>query len=164
MLMDAAHIVYVDLTQKISSMKSFLITLIFCMALNFSFGQSFTDTAKTDIKLARELVFSRAEYMPEFRFGLRALADSLKQYLLQTTFEFKPVKIAVVLTVNKSGDITDVQMPETADNPPADLIKKSLLATSGMWIPAKQNEHIVPCYKKLLLRFSKDDLKIVNDK
>ncbi len=65
------------------------------MALNFSFGQSLADTAKTGINPARDLVFTRAEYMPEFRFGFGALADSLKQYLLQTTFEFKPMKMTV---------------------------------------------------------------------
>lgn len=145
-------------------MRSFFITLIFLMIVDFSFGQSMPDSTNNEIRPRRDLVFTRAEIMPVYKFGLRALADSIKKSLLKEGFEFSPAKISVVLKVSKYGDITDVQVADGDEISQADLIKKSLGATTGMWIPAKQNEHVVPCYKKLLLHFSKTDLKISNDK
>lgn len=145
-------------------MRSFFITLIFFLAVDFSFGQSIPDSTNNEMRPRRDLVFTRAEIMPEYKFGLRALADSIKKSLMQEGFEFSPARISVVLTVSKYGDVTDVQISANKKNSQADLIKKSLEATTGMWIPAKQNEHVVPCYKKLLLHFSKNDLKISNYK
>ena len=145
-------------------MKSFFIALIFCLALNFSFGQSFPDTTKkTVIKPDRDLVFTRAEIMPEFKFGLPSLADSIKQDLLKTASEFSPAEIYFVLLINRSGDVTNVQIPNDNYYPKSDQVKKFLLTTSGMWLPAKQNGHIVSCYKKLFFVFSEHDLKIENN-
>lgn len=145
-------------------MRSFFITLMIFLTADFSFGQSIPDSINNEMRPRRDLVFTRAEIMPEYKFGLRALADYIKKSLLQEGFEFSPAKISVVLTVSKYGDVTDVQVSANKKNSQVDLIKKSLEATTGMWIPAKQNEHVVPCYKKLLLHFSKNDLKISNDK
>ncbi|MEO8111419.1 MAG: hypothetical protein ABI594_15350 [Ginsengibacter sp.] len=144
-------------------MRSLFICIIFSAALNFSFGQSIQDSAGSETRPGKILVFSRAEIMPEFKFGLRALEDSVKQYLLKTDFKFPGTNIHVVLTVSKSGDITGVQILNDSETLQAGLLKKSLVATSGSWIPAKQNEHIVSCYKKLSLNFSGTNLKISND-
>ena len=112
--------------KQIDSMRSFFISLIFLTILNFSFGQSTPDSTNKEIRSRRDLVFTRAEIMPEYKFGLPALADSVKKSLLKDGFEFSPAKISVVLTVSKYGDVTDVRISARAEISQADLIKKSL--------------------------------------
>lgn len=48
------------------------------MIVDFSFGQSIPDSTNNEMRPQRDLVFTRAEIMPEYKFGLRALADSIK--------------------------------------------------------------------------------------
>lgn len=94
------------------------------MIVNSSFGQSVPDNTNNEIRPRRDLVFTRAEIMPEYKFGLPALADSIKKSLMKDGFEFSPAKISVVLTASKYGDVSNVEVLTSNEISQADLIKK----------------------------------------
>jgi hypothetical protein len=141
-----------------------LIALTLLFIPLFSFGQSGSDTARKITIDTDDRTFTRAEVMPQFQNGWTALADSLKQELHKQYSHFERAIIYVQMTVQKSGEITDVRLVQAspADSRMIDPLMGALKKTSGSWAPAQQNGRLVRCYKIITVTFEKKDILVTD--
>jgi len=101
-------------------------------------------------------VFSLSEVMPDFKYGVRKFADSLKLYLQNNNAPPITGSAKFELTILRSGEIENVSLilTDIDDKNSIEIIEKALKGLSSQWLPGKQNGFLVCVYRRIGLNFS----------
>jgi len=129
---------------------------------NLSFAQNSIWDSKNKKTLAEDCddrVFEKVETLPSVSISLDAYADSLSSFLKRRQINLKRKKAILSFIVTSHSEIFDLKFISPILDKEDDL-EAAFLGFSNLWLPAKQNSHIVCSYVKLELSFTKDKLGI----
>ena len=107
-------------------------------------------------------IFDRAEFMPEYPGGEKALVKFLKINLKYPTENLEPgsqIKVIAKFVVDKNGKVTEIEIQKSGGKDFDDEVMRTMkkMQTSVTWIPGKQNGRNVAVYFYLPVVFQSQD-------
>ena len=139
-----------------------LIIIIGSILPNLLFAQKHiwdTENKKTLAEDCHNKVFDKVETLPSLIVSLDAYADSVRFFLKQKQINLKGKKVIFRFIVTSRSEIFDLTLISPVLDEQEDL-EASILNFSNLWVPARQNSHIVCSYVNLEMSFAKDKLDI----
>lgn len=134
-----------------------IMTLLFCSANLAVLGQLNKDGSQGSVQTIEwDQTFVRAEKMPSFKNGFKALADTLKRQLPDSILNIPQTQCLFTLIIAKSGEVVKIE-PKT-EAPIRHQLIEALKHTK--WIPARQNGYNVNCYKSIWIKLGDKKLKV----
>jgi len=109
-----------------------------------------TTTSLKEAIRSIKLIFSRAEYNPEFPGGQEAWDKYIEQFCKRHAAEIRaegPAEITIHFTVHMKGQISDPEVKLNRNDSKLSELAKQAILESPLWIPATQNGRKVACYK-----------------
>jgi hypothetical protein len=110
-------------------------------------------------KACNDKLFTQVEVLPDFKKGISAFEDSLASYLKKKNAFPQKGNVTFSFVVTTKSKVLDIRKEE-GDTQFEEVIQEALISIPDMWIPAKQNSHIVCAIVLLRIEFSKDKLKV----
>jgi hypothetical protein len=143
--------------QQKTSFLTGLITIFFVCTSLVVFGQAGNNSPQRGSNgKDGDQIFTRAERMPTFENGFKALADTLKKQLPESLLHISKTNYYFTLVISESGGVVDI-IPKTdlkIQNQLADALKHT------SWIPGRQNGRLVKCYKPIRIELGKSKLEV----
>jgi len=119
-------------------------------------SQKYKETFKNDCD---HKVFDKVEEIPSLKVSREAYADSLTFFLREKMSQFRYQKFIFSCIVTSRSEIFNLRM--LAGNfDDEGVFETAILNYSDLWLPARQNSHIVCSYVKLEMEFTKAKLNI----
>jgi hypothetical protein len=133
-------------------LSAFLFCTIYCNAQS---------DAKYDSlrRLCNDVIFYLCEESPYLKNGTKQLEDSLKADLVIKNKLPLSGMASVDLIVMANGTIGDIRVTKAATINIQD-ITSALYTFSGLWMPGKQNGHLVCCHMFLDINFTGNKIEI----
>ena len=129
----------------------YLIFIIFFPAISFSQATGKDSTAEQTLKaLCDNKFFVKCEIPVDFKYGKKALEDSLTNYLKGNNSQFQNGKATFYLIVAKNSKVYSVSKKSGTIVSEGEIIK-ALQLTSDLWTIGKQNSHPICSYVTLEL-------------
>lgn len=108
-----------------------------------------------------EKVFERVEEIPTLKVSNDNYADSIISFLKQRQITLINKKVVFAFIVTSKSEIFNFRLfLRTMDMGDVEQVEDAILKYHDLWMPARQNSHIVCSYVKLQLEFTKDKLNI----
>ena len=117
------------------------------------------DRSEETYKACDGKLFTQVEILPDFKNGVSAFEDTLTAYLKKKNAFPPKGNVTFSFVVSKQSKVLDIRKEEGGSQF-EEVIKEALISIPNMWIPAKQNAHIVCAIVLLGIEFSKDQLKV----
>jgi len=104
-------------------------------------------------------IFTRVEILPSLKISNEAFEDTLTSYLKAKNAFFKDNKIRFKFVVTNQSKIFDL-ITDSGDIKEETTVREAIENFSNLWVPAKQNGHIVCAYVRLEIDIVDDNLHI----
>jgi len=104
-------------------------------------------------------IFTHVEILPSLKISNEAFEDTLTSYLKAKKAFFKDNKIRFKFVVTNQSKIFDL-ITDSGDIKEEMIVREAIENFSNLWVPAKQNGHIVCAYVRLEIDIVDDKLHI----
>ena len=127
----------------------YLVFTILIPAISFSQTTDKDSTAEQILDaLCNNKFFEKCEIPVDYKYGKKALEDSMTNYLKETNSQFQNGKATFLFIVAKDSKVYNIEKISGSIASESNLIK-ALQQTAGLWTVGKQNSHPICSYVKL---------------